>query len=177
MAEKPSQNSDLPKESDKARFERAGDAFHKIDVDKDGRITVSDLKTVLKKIKAPKYYINNAESILWEVSDNNLHGYVTKKDVQQLVARVAKDVNGHEPHKLVNIIDFISRDPEMTGYISARDCIMLIHNRFGGDASSVELRNLFVNNQNIHARISFKEFINQVKMRGIILRNKCKGVH
>jgi Ca2+-binding EF-hand superfamily protein len=166
---------DLPVENEEAQLIRVRATFPVLDVNKDKLIDANDLRAVLRRIKAPKSYITEAEDIIWEVNDNNTKAYLEKRDVESIVKRVMEDqkTNMREPSRLINIIDFVSQDLNLDGYISARQCILLLHNRFGGSVKSVELRTLFMNSGALYSagssRISFQNYLSQVKIRQAVM--------
>ena len=163
---------DLPVENEEAQLIRVRSTFPILDVNRDKMIDANDLRIVLTKIRAPKSYINEAEDIIWEVNDNNTKNYLEKKDVERIVKRVMDDqkTTMREPSRLINIIDFVSQDLSLEGYISARQCILLLHNRFGGSVKSVQLRTLFINNHSAgSSRISFKDYLSQVNIRQAVM--------
>jgi Ca2+-binding EF-hand superfamily protein len=159
---------ELPPENEEAQALRVRETFNVLDVNKDKRIDADDLKKILKKIGAPKLYTDNAQDIIWEVCDNH-KPYLDKKLLEAVVRRVTLDQRSgqmREPSRLVDVLDFVSKDMDLTGNISARQCILLLHNRFGGVVSSVELRNLFVNNHTAgSSRINFSAFVKQIAIR------------
>lgn len=140
---------------------------------KDRKIDVMDLEYVLRKIKAPKEWIQQTNEILWEIDDNN-QGYLSVDDLVGTVLRIRRQSKGkiHEnPSRILDIIDFVSKDPKLTGKISARDCIVLLHSRFGGVVNETRLRDLFMNSQFQKATnefITFKEFCKQVQVRRML---------
>ncbi|EFC46069.1 predicted protein [Naegleria gruberi] len=124
----------VPVENKEARILRIRETFAALDWNKDKKLDACDLLKVLKKIKAPKEYIDDVETILWEVCDNNVHNYLLVSDLEEIVFRVMseeKKAHSIAPDRLVNIMDFVSKDKNLTGYISASQCILLLHNRFG----------------------------------------------
>lgn len=103
-------------------------------MNKDKKVCVEDIKKVLAKIKASKNFTMCAEDIFWEQNLNG-SGYFKEKDLVDLMKRVVLDQkNGSnvEPTRLANIVDFVSKDLKLIGFISARQCIMLLHSRMGG---------------------------------------------
>lgn len=159
---------ELHPENEDAQIERVMETFNVMDVNKDKRIDAEDLSIILKKIGAPKSYIDHAEDIIWEVCDTH-KPWLDKKSLETVVRRVTNDQrsgNMKEPSRLVDIVDFVSKDLDLKGRISARQCILLLHNRFGGRVNSVELRNLFVNNHSAgSSKITFASFVRQVTIR------------
>lgn len=79
--------------------------------------------------------------MIWEVCDNNSKNYLVVSDLEEIVQRVKEEKKtSFIPDRLVNIIDFVSKDRKLTGYITASQCILLLHNRFGDNLKSVKLR-------------------------------------
>uniref|UniRef100_A0A7S1KPM4 Calmodulin n=1 Tax=Percolomonas cosmopolitus TaxID=63605 RepID=A0A7S1KPM4_9EUKA len=169
-------NSNLPTEDEQSIETRVREVFPYLDAGrrkKDKKIDTKDLQYVLKKIKAPRSWIQQTEEILWEIDDNN-QGYLLVDDLVRTVQRImnaSKSNALEEPSRVIDIIDFVSKDPKLTGKISARDCILLLHNRFGGSVNETRLRDLFMNSNFQKATteyISFTEFCKQVKVRRML---------
>jgi Ca2+-binding EF-hand superfamily protein len=159
---------ELPPENEEAQAIRVRETFNILDINKDKKIDAEDLRAVLRRISAPKKMIDEADDIIWEVCDHH-KPFIDKKLLESVVKRVTKDQRSgqmREPSRLVDILDFVSKDMDLTGYISARQCILLLHNRLGGIVSSVELRNLFVNNHTAgSSKINFAAFLKQISIR------------
>lgn len=173
-------------------------------------LDLPSLRRVLTRIRAPRDYLDNAADIIWEVNDSNPDNYVDVNDVVRVFARIVQEQKGGNmivPARLVNIVDFVSKDTGLTGYISARQvccccrsllqlpfnafssligdpcdictmcglvaeeqCILLLHNRFGGDVKSHELRNLLISQNSAgSSKVSFQEYLEQVRIRQMML--------
>lgn len=142
---------------------------------RDRKFDTVDLEFVLKKIKAPRDWILHAKDILWEIDDNNL-GYLTVDDLVGTVQRIMKGPSRRwisQSSRILDVIDFVSKDPTLTGKISPRDCIVLLHDRFGGSVDETRLRELFMTpefQKSTSEHITFKEFCKQVKVRRMLMQ-------
>ncbi|KAF0975881.1 hypothetical protein FDP41_005208 [Naegleria fowleri] len=158
----------VPVETKEAQIGRIRATFGILDCNKDKKLDANDLSKVLRKLRAPKEYLDSVDVMIWEVCDNNSKNYLVVSDLEEIVQRVKEEKKtSFIPDRLVNIIDFVSKDRKLTGYITASQCILLLHNRFGDNLKSVKLRNLFINSRTGegNSKISFKEFLSQVNIR------------
>ena len=107
-----SSNRNIPTEDNQSIEIRVREVFPYLDAGrrkKDRKVDVRDIQFVLKKIKAPRSWILQAQEILWEIDDNN-QGFLLVDDMVRTVQRImnaSKTNTLEEPSRIIDIIDFV----------------------------------------------------------------------
>lgn len=79
-------------------------------------------------------------------------------------------IRGKEPTRLVNILDFVSSDRELTGYITTRQCIVLLLNRFGSKVKSIDgVRSPNSATCLNQSKVSFRDYLAQIEIHQNII--------
>mmetsp|Transcript_36941 Transcript_36941/g.54205 ORF Transcript_36941/g.54205 Transcript_36941/m.54205 type:complete len:197 (+) Transcript_36941:81-671(+) len=129
--------------------------FNHMDIDSDGKISLSDLHAVCAKLNYTPAK-GELETMIWEV-DETLDSTVGWDEFSLSYRRVRSDTTGLEPRALYSIIDFLMHDGNMDGAVSVDEARQLMYMRHGNSMDEALVDALF--QQAAGSHVSLVEFL------------------
>jgi Ca2+-binding EF-hand superfamily protein len=100
-------------------------------------------------------------SMIWECDDDN-DGFVMLEEVIKMYFRVRRDAQGVEPSALLDLIDFVSCDPEFTGTITTIHALSLLTQRFNKQITASQMRTMAGEGWDFAPTLTFGQFCRQM---------------
>lgn len=110
-----------------------------LDVDRDGRISTSDLSAYLSSM-GYKTSKNEAEDMIWE-HDEDCDGHIAYTEFLQMYHRCKDDAHGNEPRQLYNVALFAMHAQD--GVVPIEEAMKMMHLRVGSEALESQLQALY----------------------------------
>ena len=92
------------------------------------RIGIKAIRKILRNLNAVDYPKEQMNLMIWEV-DEDLDGYVDKKEFERMYKRCITDEKEKEPKKLFFLVQFMMYDKENKYYITEEDTLELLYIR------------------------------------------------
>ena len=108
--------------------------------------------------------------IIWEV-DDDLDGYVDRKEFETMYKRCISDETGLEPRKLFNIVQFLMYDKDFKGRVSVEETLQILFVRYGRESLDDEITAIFgddeKNDDGSEKEITYGEYVDKINKRAL----------
>ena len=75
--------------------------------------------------------------------DDDLDGFVSRKEFDTMYKRCISDQSGLEPRKLFNLVQFLMYDKKFKGRVTVEETLQILYVRYGRDKVDEEIRAIF----------------------------------
>ena len=75
--------------------------------------------------------------------DDDLDGFVSRKEFDTMYKRCISDQSGLEPRKLFNLVQFLMYDKKFKGRVTVEETLQILYVRYGRDKLDEEIRAIF----------------------------------